>query len=176
MANKPLYGAGGKPIYGVGGKPVYGELMMHFYASHWAIVLYDIGDITSSLRGDNFEDYITRGVLLLRNDQFSSRNEFYSVGASTFCNKVEATCNGGWAWHGTYWEYVILSWDFILWDSGSQSYPPPSDVLISIYCNNKHISQTFTRYGITRFEDHNPRDSQLAKVRYTPSTDVLEFV
>ena len=83
---------------------------------------------------------------------------------------VEADYHGGWAWHGTYWEYVIISWYYT--DGPS----PSSYITITVDYKGHNISDTFSRPGHAFFDPANPRDCEVTKVRYTPSTDVLEFI
>lgn len=160
MANLPLTSTNGLPITGVLGKPVVSSLMMCFFATSSTFALYDINDINYDI---HTEWELTRYVTLHGN--FS-----VSPGACTACDLVEANYHGGWAWHGSYWEYILVSWDYI---SGGGS---PSPVTVTVFCNQKQISKTFSRSGYPYFTPFNPRDCQIGKVRYTPSTDVLEFI
>ena len=174
MANILLYSKHNLPIYGIDNKPVHGDMFMptleiEITRTDWYVwqhlnaqSCFVFGP--ENLIGDDF------GSLTVDKNVFALM-DFYEDGLSWFgtermLNFVEANGSTGWGWHGTYWQFDMYGW--------SRFPNHTADYEFRI------LNQTITTsYVYPLVFDEDPvvlAAIKVCTVRYTPSTNVLEFI
>lgn len=171
MANKPLYSTNNKPLYSTNNRPVYSDMVMPYLKIDYvrtgnsdslqrAFLLFGFGDLT----GIYISDYtVSKWFMHFGSYSFGIAESWSRSALLDFVNDNQ---HGGWAWNGTYWQVHYVGWTKNAGTSG--------DVTFTAMGHTLSLSHTFAvrEPGATV----NPAADLICTLRYTPSTDVLEFV
>lgn len=160
---KLLTSTGNKLIFGTLGKLVHSDILMptmYFTvvgaANIGSMALYSLSNLSGTYGSPSY----TRHA----NTAWAGASTTTRT-SDTMCDLEEANTHGGWAWSGTYWEYKFVAWN---------NYAVDITLDVDVFANN--ITLDVSLPARDNADSIVPADILIATIRYTPSTDTLEFI
>lgn len=175
MAHKILYSTANKPIYSANNRPVYGDVFMPMFEMNVTRTDYDNKDATEWVRsclvfgpenliGDDYGSLlIDKYVFALGTYAWGYNRDYQKSVMLDFRSENSAT---GWGWHGTHWQFDFYGWCYYAGNS--------ADYEFRVNGNTLNISYAFPQ--VASGDPINTAAIKVCTVRYTPSTNVLEYV
>ena len=185
MANKFLYSTNNKPIYSTNNRPVYSPefLTLVFTEARtddltypiYIYPLYSLADISGEYGDLTIARVAASQIIPAYGGYWAERNINFAMDFHETW-RPGADGNGGWwAWTGTYWQFSFIGYTY---NAG-----PAANISVSAFNYWRFpapevgpITKTHTFAVRTIGATMDPSYDLICTVRYTPSTNVLEFV